>query len=787
MSETADSAPSNADELGDTKNAKMRRYDDIYDSHVRSFGPYQRVLYLIMKLLIIPISAQFTALVFCLGTPEFQCTTANVTCPPRKCCDNCTSYEFVGPFTTSVSEVRTRSQAFKLQFSSVARTHKRKWNLICDRGYIGASLQAVFFAGMMIGSVISGMMADAWGRKPCIFACTTLMCSCYHCGDVLAKFGGKKGQNVDTESLRGLLEQIKEDQLKMQMKEKRYGLPGLSADCKVEKVVAYHGLPMDKETVAKGKWNDDGKREWWFVVAFVNFGLYLYLSQLAGDIYVNYAVTRSIATIAIPLDYIFLAKFGRRSYHGVYAIIGGTSLLIILAVNEKYPMATTILTILSIIIGPNWGTVYLITAELYPTVLRNSALGTGSLIGRIGGTIAPYFTMIWNLICDRGYIGASLQAVFFAGMMIGSVISGMMADAWGRKPCIFACTTLMALTSAGSAYADCISLFALLRFLLGIGLTGVMLSSFVYSLELVGPKRRTLISALTGIFWAGGGLLNLLESYFIRDWRLLLFVYSIPAVLLLPLWRFIPESPRWLMLHGRLDGSLDVLAKFGGKKGQNVDTESLRGLLEQIKEDQLKMQMKEKRYGLLDLAQLPGLSMTFPVTVFGLSAIIAGAMTYLLPETLFAKMHQTIEQTEAAEDDYSVVCCGAWLQGTACVVYCVARFVAVGAWFQVDSKRLNAQLPGLSMTFPVTVFGLSAIIAGAMTYLLPETLFAKMHQTIEQTEAAEDDYSVVCCGKPLTRHKQTKAQAVEFKDGVVLTNFETVQNKGDQATIENGL
>ncbi|XP_048580784.1 organic cation transporter protein [Nematostella vectensis] len=557
MSETADSAPSNADELGDTKNAKMRRYDDIYDSHVRSFGPYQRVLYLIMKLLIIPISAQFTALVFCLGTPEFQCTTANVTCPPRKCCDNCTSYEFVGPFTTSVSE--------------------------------------------------------------------------------------------------------------------------------------------------------------------------------------------------------------------------------------------------------------------------------------------------WNLICDRGYIGASLQAVFFAGMMIGSVISGMMADAWGRKPCIFACTTLMALTSAGSAYADCISLFALLRFLLGIGLTGVMLTSFVYSLELVGPKRRTLISALTGIFWAGGGLLNLLESYFIRDWRLLLFVYSIPAVLLLPLWRFIPESPRWLMLHGRLDGSLDVLAKFGGKKGQNVDTESLRGLLEQIKEDQLKMQMKEKRYGLLDLvrtAKLRKWSLIMGYQWFVVAFVNFGLYLYLsqlagdiyvnyavtrsiatiaipLDYIFLAKfgrrsyhgVYAIIGGTSlliilAVNEKYpmattiltilSIIIGPNW--GTVYLITAelyptVLRNSALGTGSLIGRIggtiapyfTMIAQLPGLSMTFPVTVFGLSAIIAGAMTYLLPETLFFKMHQTIEQTEAAEDDYSVVCCGKPLTRHKQTKAQAVEFKDGVVLTNFETVQNKRDQATLENGL
>lgn len=59
----------------------------------------------------------------------------------------------------------------------------------------------------------------------------------------------------------------------------------------------------------------------------------------------------------------------------------------------------------------------------------------------------------------------------------------------------------------------------------------------------------------------------------------------------------------------------------------------------------------------------------------------------------------------------------------------------------------QAQLPGLSIAFPVVIFAVVAALAGILMYWIPETVFSPMHQTIEETEAAEDDYGIPCCGK----------------------------------------
>ncbi|KAJ7388483.1 hypothetical protein OS493_037393, partial [Desmophyllum pertusum] len=74
---------------------------------------------------------------------------------------------------------------------------------------------------------------------------------------------------------------------------------------------------------------------------------------------------------------------------------------------------------------------------------------------------------------------------------------------------------------------------------------------------------------------------------------------------------------------------------------------------------------------------------------------------------------------------------------------------------------LMGQLPGLSIAFPVVIFGVVATLAGILMYWIPETLFAPMHQAIEEAEAAKDDYGIPCCGKTLTMKRRRKGASEE--------------------------
>lgn len=54
---------------------------------------------------------------------------------------------------------------------------------------------------------------------------------------------------------------------------------------------------------------------------------------------------------------------------------------------------------------------------------------------------SPFFLQ-YNLICDRAYIAANVEAGFMAGMLVGSFAFGAVSDIFGRRPCMLLCSFL---------------------------------------------------------------------------------------------------------------------------------------------------------------------------------------------------------------------------------------------------------------------------------------------------------------------------------------------------------
>jgi OCT family organic cation transporter-like MFS transporter 4/5 len=145
-------------------------------------------------------------------------------------------------------------------------------------------------------------------------------------------------------------------------------------------------------------------------------------------------------------------------------------------------------------------------------------------------------------------------------------------------------SVIQIVASIAAAFSVNYIMFIFLRFLVAFSVSGVFECGFVLVTEICGPKFRAPFGILTQFPFGVGAAFLPLMAYFVRDWVNLQLAISIPCLLLLTYYWFIPESPRWLMAEGRFEEAL-VILKQGAKANRRTlpsDSE-LREMMERFK------------------------------------------------------------------------------------------------------------------------------------------------------------------------------------------------------------
>ncbi|XP_017387947.1 solute carrier family 22 member 4 isoform X1 [Cebus imitator] len=168
----------------------------------------------------------------------------------------------------------------------------------------------------------------------------------------------------------------------------------------------------------------------------------------------------------------------------------------------------------------------------------------------------------WNLVCEDDWKVPLTTSLFFVGVLLGSFVSGQLSDRFGRKNVLF--TTMAVQTGFSFLQIFSISweMFTVLFVIVGMGQISNYVVAFILGTEILGKSVRIIFSTL-GVctFFAVGYMLLPLFAYLIRDWRMLLLALTVPGVLCVPLWWFIPESPRWLISQRRFREAEDIIQK----------------------------------------------------------------------------------------------------------------------------------------------------------------------------------------------------------------------------------
>ncbi|XP_026089965.1 solute carrier family 22 member 6-A [Carassius auratus] len=420
----------------------------------------------------------------------------------------------------------------------------------------------------------------------------------------------------------------------------------------------------------------------------------------------------------------------------------------------------------------------------------------------------------WDLVCTLRPLKQMSQTIYMGGVLTGAIIFGGLSDRFGRKGMLIWSYFQLAVLGTFTALSPSYVVYCVFRFLTGMSVSGVILNAVSLKVEWIPTKARTLVGTISSFFFTFGQMILAGVAYSLKDWR------KIHVAVCLPFFAFFfyswwySESARWLVLNGRSEEALKHLHRVAKINGKPEMTEKI--TLEVLESHmQKEVQSSKSIYTVFDLLKTPtmrkismclmvvwfstsfayyGLAMDlqkFGVNIY-LMQIIFGAVDF--PAKLVALLMLSFLGRRITQ--------GTCLLMSACVIFanifvpkdmqitrtalavigkgftsasftCVYLFTGelyptvirqTGMGFASTMARIGSMaapavliLDEILPALPSIVYGGSAVLAGLIAFLLPETLNIPLPDTIEDVEEKREK-------KSQGLKEQTQRESVALQD-----------------------
>ncbi len=200
-----------------------------------------------------------------------------------------------------------------------------------------------------------------------------------------------------------------------------------------------------------------------------------------------------------------------------------------------------------------------------------------SLVAGLGGLLfgfdtsvisgaVPFITTYFAL-ADYS-LGWAVSSILI-GCAAGALVAGALAEAFGRRFVLFVCAVLFGVSAVGSAASTTLTEFVAYRLVGGLGVGAAAVVSPMYIAELVPSDWRGRLVSLYQMAIVTGVLLSYAVNYGMADlgennWRYMFGSEIIPTLLFFGMLFAVPETPRWLIGHGRVAEARAILERVGG-------------------------------------------------------------------------------------------------------------------------------------------------------------------------------------------------------------------------------
>jgi MFS family permease len=186
------------------------------------------------------------------------------------------------------------------------------------------------------------------------------------------------------------------------------------------------------------------------------------------------------------------------------------------------------------------------------------------------GSVATQLTLKGSGIeLTTGQIGVA-AAAYVAGACLGALFFGQLTDRFGRKKLFIITLGVYILATVATAFSFAAWYFYLFRFLTGAGIGGEYAAINSAIDELIPARVRGRVDLIiNGSYWVGAmagsaAAIFFLSSTFATDvgWRLCFGVGAVLGLAIMLVRRSVPESPRWLFIHGREDEAEEIVSSI---------------------------------------------------------------------------------------------------------------------------------------------------------------------------------------------------------------------------------
>ena len=165
----------------------------------------------------------------------------------------------------------------------------------------------------------------------------------------------------------------------------------------------------------------------WFVNSAAYYGLTLAAGSAGGGLYTATALSGAVEIPAYLLTNFLLDYLGRRRTLCLFMLVGGVACL---AIQLLSSLAQSAALLGKLCLAASFAVVYVHSGEIFPTSIRNSAMGLVSVAARLGGILAPFIVALGDSVPDRQFIvfGVLSLAASLCNLMLPETLGAALPE-----------------------------------------------------------------------------------------------------------------------------------------------------------------------------------------------------------------------------------------------------------------------------------------------------------------------------------------------------------------------